>query len=289
MARPIRLQLAGAHYFVIARAASPGELFTSERERARFVELLARSCTRYRWRVQAWCLGVADYRLLLWTERANLAAGVRHLNSVHSQTLHRDRRVGGALFEGRYISSVVDPTRALFAAAADVLLAPVRAGLVADVADWAWSSYHATIGASPAPEWLVVRDLLQPYATDPAGAAAAFISALRALPTEAEDSLATFDAYADAEYIARMIASNVPDAERAPELQRVRRPLRELAGAYTDRAEAMRAAYRAGYSQKEIARYFDVHTATVSRAVAAGREWPRITSPVIAALRHVHD
>ena len=37
-----------------------------------------------------------------------------------------------------------------------VVLNPVRAGMVAYVTDYAWSSYRATAGLAPAPEWLRV-------------------------------------------------------------------------------------------------------------------------------------
>ncbi|MCC7123274.1 MAG: transposase [Acidobacteria bacterium] len=290
MARPIRLQLAGAHYLVTARAASPDCLFTDEQDRACFIEAVERSCTRYRWRVVAWCLGIDHYQLLLVTERPNLAAGVRHLNSVHSQRLHRQRRARGELFDGRYASVIVDPARSLFIATADVLLAPVRSGLVADVADWPWSSWHATTAADPAPAWLAVRELLQPFDDDATLAAAGFTAALRALPPPVDDPDAPPKIYADAEYIAKLVASNVPseDEDRIV-FGRLRPALRDLAAIHPDRHAAMREAYRVGYSQKEIARYFNVHTATVSRAVAAGSNWPRITSPLIAALRYVHD
>jgi len=288
MARPIRLQLAGAHYLVTSRAASPDSLFTEEQDCTRFIELLARSCTRYRWRVHAWCLSTDRYQLLVYTERPNLAAGVRHLNSVHSQTLHRQRRAGGQLFEGRYASALVDPTRALFTAVADVLLAPVRAGLVDDVADWRWSSYHATMGGTPAPEWLAVQDLLHPFDDDPARAASAFDAALRVLPPPSEDPDAPPKVYADADFIAKLVATHEAEEEDDIVFARLRPSLREVAAAHADRAEAMRVAYRVGYSQKEIARHFDVHTATVSRAVSAGAGWPRITAPWLA-LRHAHD
>ncbi len=288
MARPLRLQLAGAHYLVTARAASPDSLFTDEQDRDRFVDLLARSCQRYRWRCHAWCLGTDHYQLLIVTERANLAAGMRHLNSVHSQTLHRQRRAGGQLFEGRYASAIVDPASALFAAAADVLREPVFAGLVAEVADWRWSSYHATVGTSAAPEWLAARELLQLFDEDPARAITAFDAALRALPPPVDDPEAGPRVYADADYIARLVDSNVPEEEEDDLVfTRLRASLCDICAAHPDRREAMRVAYRSGYSQKEIARYFNVHTATVSRAVAAGANWPRITSPAIAALRHV--
>jgi hypothetical protein len=49
----------------------------------------------------------------------------------------------------------------------------------------------------------------------------------------------------------------------------------------------MRAAWRSGcYSQKEIARYFNVHTATVARAVAPDYPWTRTAVAVREELGH---
>lgn len=288
MARPIRLQLAGAHYLVTARAASPDSLFMEEQDRARFVDLLGRSCQRYRWRCHAWCLGTDYYQLLIALERPNLATGMRHLNSVHSQTLHRHRRVGGQLFEGRYDSQFVDPDTSLFAAAADLLRQPVLAGLVTDVRDWPWSSYHATVGTHAAPEWFTRHELLRRFDDDPERAAAAFDRALREQPRLHEVPCAG-RVYADAEFIARLVASAPVEDRATPLYGRPRPPLRELSAAHPDRREAMRVAYRSGYSQKEIARYFNVHTATVSRAVAAGMNWPHASTTSPLTSQHARD
>ncbi len=240
--------------------------------------------------MHAWCLTPFSYRLLVATERANLADGMRYLNSVHSQGLHRRRRASGQLFEGRYDSRVVDPARALFQAAADVLLEPVRVGCVADVGDWRWSSYHATLGLSPAPAWLDVHDLLHPFDDDHTRAAAAFDDALRRHPVTPEDPDAPPTVYADAAFIARLVASNQPpDEDDGIVFARLRPSLRELRAAHADRNEAMRVAYRMGYSQKEIARYFNVHTTTVSRAVAAGATWARMGSSSHSAVRYAGD
>jgi len=40
-----------------------------------------------------------------------------------------------------------------------VVLNPLRAGLVKDVGDWAWSTYCATIGELAAPDWLCTEGL----------------------------------------------------------------------------------------------------------------------------------
>ena len=291
MARPLRLQLAGATYLVTARATSPELLFRDEQGRAHFIKLIARSCQRYRWRCHAWCLGNDYYQLLIATERPNLAAGMRYLNSVHSQTLQRRQRLCGPLFDGRYSSVLVDPSRALFAAAADLLSRPVVDGLVEKIGDWRWSSYHTTCAPERAPEWLATGELLRPFDDDPARAGLAFAAALASRPRRSADRGDDEPhVYAQADYIARLIASAEPaEDDDCIVLARLRLPLQALSEAHPDRREAMRVAYRAGYSQKEIARYFNVHTATVSRAVAAGASWSPGATPLPQPTRYAHE
>lgn len=289
MARPIRLQLAGAHYLVTTRAASPDSLFTDEQDRQRFVSLIGRACQRYRWRCHAWCLGTDYYQLVIATERPNLAAGMRHLNSVHSQSSNRRRRVSGPMFEGRYTSQFVDPQRGLLAAVTDVLRGPLDRGLVTDLADWAWSSYAASVAPDSAPSWLAIDEVLKVFADDPAVAANALALTLRAAPAHGSDDGGA-RIYADAEFIARLVASARPDEEDDfAVLSRLRPPLREICEASADRRECMRLAYRSGYSQKEIARHFNVHVATVSRAVAAGTSWQRPSLSNLNPGLHAND
>jgi hypothetical protein len=47
-----------------------------------------------------------------------------------------------------------------------IAMNPVRAFLVADPADWPWSSYRATGGLEPAPAYLTV-DRIQAYFAQP--------------------------------------------------------------------------------------------------------------------------
>lgn len=271
MARPIRLQVPGACYLVTTRARCPGTLFPESADRRAFVDLLGRTCLRYRWRCHAWCLADDEYRLVVTTELASLAPGMRRLHSMYSQRLQRRHGSGGCLFEGRYESLLVDPARQLFEAVARTLEASVAEGLAGSAADWAWSSLAATVGTVVPPAWFDSRPVLAAFGDEPLDAASAFAAALArrlATPTAAVTALA------DLEYVAGMLA-RVP--RPAPRVRRAQRPaLSEFSRGQHDRREAMRAAWRSGcYSQKEIARYFNVHTATVARAVAPEYPWAR--------------
>jgi putative transposase len=63
---------------------------------------------------------------------------------------HRYRRTG-TLFEGRFKSSIVQNERYFLACQRYIELNPVRAGMVADPANYSWSSYRAhAFGKRPA-------------------------------------------------------------------------------------------------------------------------------------------
>ena len=59
---------------------------------------------------------------------------VRYFNERHGRT--------GTLWEGRYRSTLIDSERYFLACSRYIELNPVRAGVVADTADFAWSSFR---------------------------------------------------------------------------------------------------------------------------------------------------
>jgi len=100
------------------------------------------------------------FHLLIETPRPGLARGMHRLNGTYSQRFnHRHGRVGH-LFQGRYRSLLVEKDSYLLELSRYIVLNPVRAGMVGHAERWAWSSFRATAGLVPVPEWLEVRWLL---------------------------------------------------------------------------------------------------------------------------------
>jgi REP element-mobilizing transposase RayT len=161
MARPARLEIAGAVYLISAHCPyeSSRPAFVDEADRAEMRALLAQALHRFDAQVLAYALMPEHYDLLLFTRRANLSALMRHVNGVYTQ--HRQRRHGfnGPLFQGRFHAVLVDRERHLLDACRWVDLNPVRAGLARGAADWAGSSFRALAGLEAAPEWLEVDGL----------------------------------------------------------------------------------------------------------------------------------
>lgn len=161
MARPARLEIAGAVYLISAHCAddSGQPAFADETDRAALRGLLAQALHRFDGQVLAYALMPEHYDLLLFTRRANLSALMRHVNGVYTQ--HRQRRHGfsGPLFQGRFRAVLVDRERHLLDACRWVDLNPVRAGLSRGASDWAGSSFRALAALEEAPAWLDVDGL----------------------------------------------------------------------------------------------------------------------------------
>ena len=74
---------------------------------------------------------------------------MRQLNGVYTQIVNRAHGRVGHVFQGRYKAILVDKESYLLELARYVVLNPVRAGMVDNVADWPWSSYPVMIPELP--------------------------------------------------------------------------------------------------------------------------------------------
>ena len=174
MARPLRVEFPAAVYHVTARGNERKAIFRDDEDRDRFLRQLAREVDQHRWRCHAYCLMDNHYHLVLETAEANLARGMRRLNSTYSTSFNRRHERVGHLFQGRYHAVLVEKENYMLAVSRYVVLNPVRAGLVARPADWAWSSYRATAGHQPRPAFLDIGGLLGRFAANPNAARRAY-------------------------------------------------------------------------------------------------------------------
>ena len=281
MVRPLRLEVAGATYLVTAQAARGEVLFGSDAESARFLELLARTARRYGWTCLAWSLGRTRYRLLLRLGPQTLAQGMRFLNSSYSQTGREPSPFRRQLFDRRYEATPVDEARALPEAVLKTMHTPLEEALAEDLDDWPWSSHAALLGDAEAPDWLAIAPVLDAFGATPRAALERYRLVLRQGSAVARcgrrlHDAAFLDALRARRYQETSVSSPVGEASTHQALAAYR-------AAHGSRREAMRAAYATGcFTQRDIARYFGVHAATVSRAMGRVARW---REPVVAAIR----
>ena len=164
MSRPVRIEFSDALYHVTARGDRQEDIFEDDQDRREFLQILEQVIVQFNWLCYAWCLMDNHYHLLIQTPDGNLSKGMRQLNGVYTQASNRRHRRVGHLFQGRFKAILVDSDAYLLELSRYVVLNPVRAGMVENPADWAWSSYRASLGLeSPAP-WLAVDGLLAQFA-----------------------------------------------------------------------------------------------------------------------------
>ena len=175
MARPLRLEFPGAVYHVTARGDRQESIFEDDGDRLIFIDLLAKEVRQQGWLLYAFCLMDNHYHLLLETPEPNLVRGMRRLNGVYTQAFNRRHSRVGHVLQGRYKSILVDKDSYLQELCRYVVLNPVRARSVASAGDWPWSSYLATAGKMPCPDWLAVGEVLGWFTEDPPQARRAYV------------------------------------------------------------------------------------------------------------------
>ncbi len=154
MARPLRLEHAGALWHVTSRGNERRRIFRDACDRRVFLSVLADAIGRYGWRLHAYVLMGNHYHLLVETPEANLSDGMHRLNAIHSQRFNRRHGRVGHLLQGRFKGILVEKERHLLELVRYLVLNPVRAGLVPTAVEWPWSNFRATAGLSPCPTWL---------------------------------------------------------------------------------------------------------------------------------------
>lgn len=102
MARPLRLEFAGALYHVTSRGDRQEDIYLEDKDRETFLNVLSEVRSRCNWIVHAYCLMTNHYHLLIETPDANLSQGMRQQNGVYTQSFNRQHKRVGHVFQGRY-------------------------------------------------------------------------------------------------------------------------------------------------------------------------------------------
>ena len=146
MARPLRIEYAGAVYHVTSRGDGRKPIFRDDEDRMVLLAILKEVKDRYHWYCYAYCLMENHYHLVIETPDANLSRGMRQLNGVYTMRFNRRHDTVGHVFQGRYKAILIQKERHLLEVCRYVVVNPVRARLVRNPGDWRWSSYRATAG-----------------------------------------------------------------------------------------------------------------------------------------------
>lgn len=238
MSRPPRPLLPDAFYHVTARGNRKANIYLDDRDYLIWHDLVDRTADRFGFICHAYCQMPNHFHLLLETPMPNLSEGMHFLNCVYSQHFNVLHGLTGHVFQGRFHSVLLEEESHFMELVRYIALNPVRAGLVANAADWRWSSYRATAGLVTAPDWLDTSTILQRFHGT----------------NDSERKLAYCD------FVSAGIGGHNP----------LKPPPLPVVDNKTTRQQAIADALRAGqHSPAQIAKHFKVSTKTVQRLRAA--------------------
>jgi putative transposase len=279
MSRPLRLEFPDALYHITSRGDRREDIYEDAVDREAYLKILASVITQFNWVCYAYCLMGNHYHLLIQTPDGNLSKGMRQLNGVYTQFYNRQHRKTGHLYQGRYKAILVDQDSYLLELSRYIVLNPVKAGIVQQVAQWPWSSYPAMVGDCESPEWLTSDFVLSQFAKQRKVAIKRYINFVEAgvkngpIWSQVINQIYLGDkAFIDK---VQQYLTDQKDDIQIPKKQRmsVVRPLSDYEQQSKGRNDAIIKAYASGgYSYQEIGDYFGLHFTRVGRIVRASNQ-----------------
>ena len=142
MARLPRLTLPGYPHHVIQRGNNRQPIFASSADYQTLLDLLDENAKKFGVAIHAYVLMSNHFHLLVTPQTADgLPQMMQAVGRRYVRYFNDRQKRSGTLWEGRYKSTLIQSERYLLACMSYIDLNPVRAGLVAQVRDYPWSSY----------------------------------------------------------------------------------------------------------------------------------------------------
>lgn len=274
MARPLRIEYAGALYHITSRGNRRGQVFTEDADRREFLNILAEVNRRFETRCHAYCLMGNHYHLVLETPRGNLSSAMRQLNGVYTQKYNWLHDKVGHVFQGRYKAIVIQRDVHLLEAARYVVLNPVRAGIARRPEDWPWSSYLATAGLAAPDPCLDAKWLLGQFDGELSAARKRYVEFVLGAPDIGLDAQVVSGIVLGSEEFAAWCRRQAQEAGGIREIPRPQRfagrpdLVNILNGPAKRSAKILEAVETYGYSQKAVADELGLHYSAVSKLLS---------------------
>ena len=279
MARPLRIEFAGALYHVTSRGDGREDIYLDKEDRDLYMIVLAEVCDLFNWSVHSWCQMTNHYHLLVETPDANLSKGMRYLNGVYTQRFNRKHLRVGHVYQGRFKAILVEKDSYLLELARYIVLNPVRAGMVESAEQWDWSSYRMTAGLASSPDWFDREWILSCFSKNERVAIKSYMQFVASgMHQPSPWSMLKNQIYLGSDEFIEKVQKNKTSDKGLSEIPKIqKRPVPKSLEEYeliaNNRNEAILMAYRSGgYTLGEIGQYYSLHYSTVSRIIRGGMQ-----------------
>ena len=161
MARQWRIEFPGALYHALSRGNARQNIFLSDDDHHLFLALLETLSERFNVEVYAYVLMGNHYHLLLKTIDANLSKAMQWFGTSYTRKFNLINNTSGHLFQGRFKSIIIENDAYLLRLSYYIHRNPLRAKIVARLAEYPWSSYRFYAYKKKAPTWLNTNNILE--------------------------------------------------------------------------------------------------------------------------------
>ena len=172
VARPLRIEYAGAYYHVLNRGNRREIVFAEARDYELFLGRLGQFSRQFEVDLLCYCCMPNHFHLYLRTRQANLSRFMQSLLTSFAVAINRRRHNSGHVFQGRFTAHLVDNEAYGAEISRYIHLNPVRTEAMRPMSlsarrralrAFAWSSYATCIGLSSAPAWFDPSVLLSDW------------------------------------------------------------------------------------------------------------------------------
>lgn len=238
MARPLRIEFAGAVYHVMSRGNARQDIVLDDADREKRLDWLRRTVEVYGWRMHAFVLMRNHDHLFIETPEPNLSAGMQYLNGSYTSYFNRRHRRCGHLFQGRFKGHLIEERGYFLEVSRYIHLNPVRAKVVARPEQYPWSSYGGYQRASRTVAWVTYDQVLGEFGVKGSIARRAYTRFVRAgvekpPPSPFAEALEGMLLGSDT-FVARIrrLLDDRPTDHSVPQLEQIRRrpPLEAIIG-----------------------------------------------------------
>lgn len=174
MPRSPRVHVPGGFYHAILRGNHRQAIFHREDDYRTFERILADALVRYGAHLHAYCWMPNHVHLAIQVGEVPLGKLMQLVASRYARWKQGSVPTTGHLFERRYRAKLVDADRYLLGLIRYVHRNPVRAGMVADAADYAWSSHRAYLQRART-DWLAIEPTSSLLGGSPDASLAAYL------------------------------------------------------------------------------------------------------------------
>jgi REP element-mobilizing transposase RayT len=178
MPRPPRVHVPDGFYHVVLRRNHREVLFGRAADRQVLNDIVADVVRSHGARVQGFCWMSNHLHALLQVADSPFRRTMQRIAMRYARHRHKSLQTTGHLFERRYRARLIQTDAYFLAVLRYIHLNPVLARIVADPADYPWSSHRTYLGTNPV-RWVTTEFGLSLFCADRAQAGSEFVQAPR--------------------------------------------------------------------------------------------------------------